>query len=136
MTKTVAVDPGLWADGPDGPYLLGAREKATGRIVFPVRPNNPAYETVPLAREGTLWTWTIQRFRPKTPPYLGPDDERSFKPYAVGYVELPGQVRVEARLTESDPARLKIGMNMRLVILPFRNDETGQTRVSFAFEPA
>ena len=30
-----------------------------------------------------------------------------FEPYGVGYVELPGEVRVEARLTESDPARLR-----------------------------
>ena len=56
-----------------------------------------------LARRGTLWSWTIQRFRPKSPPYTGPEE---FEPYGVGYVELPGEVRVEARLTESDPSKL------------------------------
>ena len=47
-----------------------------------------------LAREGTLWTWTVQGFRPKSPPYEGPVE---FEPYPVGYVELPGEVKVETR---------------------------------------
>jgi uncharacterized OB-fold protein len=42
-----------------------------------------------LARRGTLWTWTIQCFRPKSPPYAG--DAESFEPYGVGYVELPAR---------------------------------------------
>ena len=69
-----------------------------------------------LARRGTLWTWTVQRFPPKSPPYAGAAEE--FEPYGVGYVELPGEVRVEARLTESDPARLRIGMPMELTLIP------------------
>jgi len=52
-----------------------------------------------LERTGTLYTWTVQGFRPK-PPYAGPE---GFEPYGVGYVELPGEVRVEARLTVADP---------------------------------
>ena len=63
-----------------------------------------------LGRRGTLWTWTIQCFAPKSPPYAGSADD--FEPYGVGYVELPGEVRVEALLTEADPARLAIGMEM------------------------
>ena len=69
-----------------------------------------------LGRRGTLWTWTIQCFPPKSPPYAG--DAEEFEPYGVGYVELPGEVRVEARLTEADPARLRIGMPMELVLVP------------------
>ena len=34
-----------------------------------------------LAREGTLWTWTVQGFRPKSPPYAGPAE---FEPYPSG----------------------------------------------------
>ena len=134
MGEAVAVDDTLWADGPDGPQLLGAREKATGQIVFPARPGNDRYETVPLAREGTLWTWTVQRFLPGG-LYQGPGDARSFVPYAVGYVELPGQVRVEARLTESDPSKLKIGMTMRLVVEAFAKDAEGRDLLTYAFAP-
>jgi uncharacterized OB-fold protein len=67
----------------------------------------------------------VQRFRPKA-PYVGPED---FEPYGVGYVELPGEVRVEARLTVADPARLRIGMPMELVVVPFGDG------VTYAFAP-
>jgi len=79
-----------------------------------------------LGRTGTLHTWTVQGFRPK-PPYAGPEE---FEPYGVGYVELPGEVLVEARLTVADPDRLRIGMPVELVIVPFGD------RVTYAFAPS
>ena len=79
-----------------------------------------------LARQGTLWTWTIQGFLPKSPPYAGPETAKDFQGYGVGYVELPGQVKVETRLTENDPAKLTIGMPMELVIIPFTHDADGR----------
>ena len=87
-----------------------------GTVMFPVRERCPACGAAEVAEtllpeRGTLWTWTVQGFEPK-PPYV-PDGE--FVPYAVGYVEFPGYLRVEGRLTESDPARLRIGMPMRVV---------------------
>ena len=68
---------------------------------------------------------------PKSPPYAVEPGE-DFEPYAVGYVELPGEVRVEARLTEADPARLRIGMPMELTLIPAPGD-AGTT--TFAFRP-
>jgi uncharacterized OB-fold protein len=56
-------------------------------------------------------------------------------PFGVGYVELPGQVRVETRLTECDPGVLTPGMEMELVVVPFRTDEDGNEVVTFAFRP-
>jgi uncharacterized OB-fold protein len=61
-------------------------------------------------------------------------DPDTFKPYGVGYVELPGEVRVEARLTEADPDRLAIGMPMELVLIPAPGGETSGV-VTFAFRP-
>jgi uncharacterized OB-fold protein len=55
-----------------------------------------------------------------------------FEPYGVGYVELPGEVRVEARLTEADPAQLRIGMPMELTLIPAPGDAEA---VTFAFRP-
>jgi uncharacterized OB-fold protein len=83
-----------------------------------------------LARTGPLWTWTIQCFPPKSPPYAGSADE--FEPYGVGYVELGGEVRVEGILSESDPGQLEIGMPMELTLIPApgRGDV-----VTFAFKP-
>ena len=69
-----------------------------------------------------------------SPPYSGPGG-KEFVPFAVGYVELPGEVKVETRLTESDPATLTHGMEMELVLVPFRTDADGTEVVTFAFAP-
>ena len=92
-----------------------------------------ATEEILLARRGTLWTWTVQRFPPPSPPFLG--DPQDFAPFGVGYIELPEGVRVEARLTESDADRLAIGMAMELVVEKFDEDPDGNSRMTFAFRP-
>ena len=104
-----------------------------GNAAFPFRERCPSCgsqevtETL-LPERGTLWTWTTQGFEPKSPPYLRGDAE--FEPFAVGYVEFPGYLRVEGRLTEADPDRIRIGMPMKVVPL-----EHGG-RSAYAFEPA
>ena len=92
-------------------------------------------ERVELGRRGTLWTFTVQGFAPKSPPYAGSDDPATFVPFGVGYVELPGEVKVETRLTEADPAKLRIGMEMEMVIVPLKVDAEGNETVTFAFKP-
>ena len=92
-------------------------------------------EVVELANRGTLWTWTVQGFPPKSPPYKGEDDPKKFQAFGVGYVELPGQVKVETRLTEADPEKLKIGMEMQMVLIPLATDAEGNTVMTFAFAP-
>jgi uncharacterized OB-fold protein len=62
---------------------------------------------VELGRTGTVWAHTVQRFAPKSPPYVPPVE--GFAPFAVGYVDLPDGVKVEAVLeatTVDDPAEL------------------------------
>jgi uncharacterized OB-fold protein len=128
---------GLFTTG-ERPHLIGGRRKDTGRIVFPVPAGAEAalYEPVELAGEGTLWSFTVQRFRPKSPPYAGADDDRSFRPFALGYVELPGQVIVESRIETDDIAALKVGMPMRLVLTPFQKSGAAEPVVTYAFKPA
>ena len=63
------------------------------------------------------------------PPY-SPDSDESFVPFTVGYVEFPGYLRVEGRLTESDPAMLNIGMEMTVTAVA-RNGT-----LTYAFAPA
>lgn len=91
-------------------------------------------ETVELASRGTLYTWTTQEFLPKL-PYLGPEDDQTFRPWAVGYVELGGQLRVEGRLYDVDMADLDFGMELEVVIRPFRIDEGGTEIHTFGFAP-
>jgi uncharacterized OB-fold protein len=127
---------GLFETGSGEARLIGGRRKSDGRVVFPLPrgAQASAYDAMPLAREGRLWSFTVQRFRPKSPPYAGADDERSFKPFALGYVELAGQVIVETRITCDDVSELKIGMPMRLELVPFARAD-GTTVLSYAFRP-
>ena len=127
---------GLFEVMDGSPRLIGGRRKTDGRMVFPL-PTGPEaanFDAVRLSPEGTLWSFTVQRFRPKSPPYAGADDETSFQPYALGYVELPGEVIVEGRIDTDDFAGLKIGAPMRLKLTPFRRAD-GEV-LSYAFEPA
>lgn len=122
------------------PCLLGSRCADCHRATFPAQASCPAccstaVSVEELPRRGTLWTWTVQRFMPKT-PYRSGETPETFKPFGVGYVELPGAVCVEARLTDNDPSRLAIGMDMELVVAPFRTEADGTEIIGFAFRPA
>jgi uncharacterized OB-fold protein len=108
-------------------------------ITFPTQDSCPrcastAMEEHRLPPRGRLWAWTTQHFPPPSPPYTGPTG-REFTPFGVGFVELPGEVKVEARLTETDPDVLVHGMEMELVLVPFRTDDEGNEVVTFAFQP-
>ena len=121
------------------PQLIGSRCGACGIVTFPSQDSCPrcastTMEEALLSRRGRLWAWTTQDFPPPSPPYSGPTGE-DFVPFGVGYVELPGEVKVETRLTEADPEVLVHGMEMELAIVPFRIDDEGNEVVTFAFRP-
>jgi uncharacterized protein len=130
---------GLFTWPSDDPQLIGSRCADCGIVTFPTQDSCPRCASTAmveqlLARRGRLWAWTTQEFPPPSPPYSGAGG-RDFVPFAVGYVELPDEVKVEARLTESDPARLETGMEMELTLVPFRTDDDGNEVVTFAFRP-
>ena len=112
------------------PQLIGGRDHVTGRIVFPCPPGSD-YEPWPLQREGRLWSYTIQRYRPKSPPYAGPE---AFSPWAVAYVELPGETIVEARLANVAFADIAIGMPLALTFIPL-DPEANDPVMIHAFQP-
>jgi uncharacterized OB-fold protein len=125
----------VFEQGPEGPRLLAGRHCASGRLVFPL-PEAAAgagFETVKLSPRGRLWSWTVQRFRPK-PPFALPEDQ-PFAPYAVGYVELPGELIVESRLLVEDFGALRIGQEMELVLEPLYRDADGADVATYAFRP-
>jgi uncharacterized OB-fold protein len=135
MLDFVPIADGLIAGTAQEPRLIGSECRRCGTVTFPKQGSCPrcTSEDVAerlLARQGTLWTWTIQCFPPKSPPYAG--DKESFEPYGVGYVELPGEVRVETLLTVGDPQELKIGMPMELTLVPAPGASGALT---YAFRP-
>jgi len=91
-------------------------------------------DTVPLPRRGKLIAWTTQSY-PPTVPYAGDATGANFVPFGVGLVQLGDLVRVEARLTESNPAKLDFGMDVELSVVPFYVDAAGDEIMTFAFGP-
>lgn len=120
---------GLYTDETQ-PRLIGGRNRVTGRIIFPC-PDGSEYEPYPLKRNGKLWSYTIQRYRPKSPPYAGPE---TFCPWPVAYIELENETIVEARLTGVDFGDIQIGMALEMVPTPLDPDTTDSPMVP-AFRP-
>lgn len=116
--------------------LIGGRSRETGAIVFPypTGADRAHYERIRLQQEGTLWSWTVQRFPPKA-PFNGPATPDAFRPFAVGYVELADQIIVESRLLCDDFAELRIGMPMRITSEAYRTDASGEPVFTYAFRP-
>jgi uncharacterized OB-fold protein len=139
MTETRAlqlIDPDVIGGTSEEPRLIGSVCAHCGTVTFPRQRSCPRctsedVQVRELATRGELWSWTIQCFAPKAPPYL-PGGVEEFEPYGVGYIELAGEVRVEARLTESDPDRLRIGMPMDLTLIPVPG---APDKLTFAFRP-
>jgi uncharacterized protein len=132
----VLIDVSVIRQTKDGPRLIGSRCASCDTATFPTQSGCPRcfsddMPEIELPPTGTLWTFTTQGFPPKAEPegaYIGPLDP--FEPYTVGYVELEGACKVEARLTEPDPAKLTIGQEMQLVLVALNDEVT-----TFAFAP-
>ncbi|WP_163547250.1 Zn-ribbon domain-containing OB-fold protein [Candidatus Frankia nodulisporulans] len=138
MTK-VAFAPDVFTWPAEEPQLIGSRCSVCQAVTFPRKPScprcgNPDMAERLLPRRGTLVAWTIQGFLPKA-PYAGGETEETFRPYGVGLVQLGDEVRVETRLTEADPEKLRFGMELELVVVPFRTDADGTEVVIHAFAP-
>ncbi len=138
--RRVPITEGLFTWPSDEPRLIASRCLDCDNHMFPTQRFCPkcsgsSTEAVELGRTGILWTWTVQGYPPKSPPFAGDADPKSFKPFGVGYVEVDGKVRVESRLTVAEPEQLEIDMVMELVIEPLFVNDDGDEVVTFAFAP-
>ena len=136
MSETTRlVDDSLFVD-PAGSALRGSACDDCGTTTFPAQSSCPrcgasTMSVTALPTRGSLWSFTVQNFEPKT-PYHGPVGE--FVPYGVGYVDL-GPVIVETRLTVNDPAALAIGQPVSLTTIQAFEDADGTGVLTFAFGP-
>jgi uncharacterized OB-fold protein len=122
-------------DDGDAPRLVGARCSACHTVVFPRQDSCPRCAGRTMSEQvlpvrGVVWSWTLQAFPPK-PPYRPPAD--GYRPYHVGYVDL-GEVLVEARLAVPRE-EIRIGLPVRLTLVPAYESEDGTEVVTFAFRP-
>lgn len=135
--QVLAPDVSTWPA--ENPQLVGSRCNGCSATVWPKQARCPRcsgadVSELLLPRRGTLVAWTTQGFVPKL-PYAGGDTADSFTSFGVGLVQLGDDVRVEARLTEHDPAKLQFGMDVELVFVPFYVDADGTEIVTWAFQP-
>ncbi len=90
----------LWTDAPES-ALLASRHRVTAELVFPALPDSSPlaaeHEAVPIAGVGEVYSYTV----------IHPGPKSGESPYALGYVDLPGPVRLFGRLLGA--ARPSIG---------------------------
>jgi uncharacterized protein len=122
--QTVIVVDGLVGEGPDGPHLIGSRCKGCGTLYFPQQISCPnpdcdskALEEATLPRQGTLYSYTIQRYQP--PPLFRMDN---WQPYLLGLVDMGEGVRIMGMLSGVDEGTVQIGMPLHLVTQPLFSD--------------
>jgi uncharacterized OB-fold protein len=94
----------LWSSGPE-PALLVSRDRSSGEIVFPpvhhASPLAARHELIPIAPDGVVYSYSV----------IHPNPKSGHPPYALGYVDLRGPVRIFGRIEGAD--RPTIGARCR-----------------------
>jgi uncharacterized protein len=140
---TALITEGLFRVDGERAVLFGSRRRSTGVVKFPAeRPElfdgspqvQADIEPLELSTEGTLYTFTTQEFAPPL-PYKGNRDPKVFKPYVVGFVELPEGLLVESLIIDAAAGDLRIGQRLVSATTTLAT-EAGESLVTFAFRPA
>ncbi len=139
-TSPRPVAEGLFQGFGDAARLLGSRCLGCGSLYFPrsLGCRNPAcsdrrVEDAALPREGTLYSYTVQSYRP--PGLFRMDD---WAPYVLALVELPGDaggLRVMGMMTTCQSEHLRIGMPVTLTTEALYRDEAGCEVHTYKFRP-
>ncbi len=115
------------------PRLIGSYSPAARTFFFPRRKRCPiSFGSVgdrELSTEGTLYAWTFVKI-----PVMGVLREAEDGGHGVGQIDLPEGVRVQARIA-GKLGDWRIGMRMRLALLPVAQDEAGNELCTFQFVP-
>lgn len=136
MMQTPVAD-GLFEVIEGRPKLIGSHCVSCGALYFPqaLTCRNPhcrakQIERALLPDRGTLYSYTVQRYRP--PPLFRVDD---WAPYALGLVDLGDGLHVMGILTEIELGAIEIGMAVKLVVEPlFKDAERGEV-FTYKFAP-
>jgi uncharacterized OB-fold protein len=123
---------GLFEIAQGGPRLIVGRCGGCRELHFPASETCPycgaACETERVGPHGRLRLFTVVHKAP--PGYRGP------VPYGFGVVALEGhRLEVITRLSESEVARLRPDLPMRLEIAPLYTDDDGTQVMSWVFVP-
>lgn len=135
---TVPIVQGLFTGQGEAARLLASRCRGCGSVYFPrglscrhPRCATKQLEDLPLGPQGTLYSFTVQAYRP---PALFVMD--AWAPYAIGLIELPEGLRVMAMLTGRAPADWRIGEAVTLTTGVLYRNEAGEDVLTYQFRPA
>ena len=108
-----------WREIPQRYRLEAGKCKACGQVYFPPRLvcahcRSRQFETVRLADEGRLLTYTVIR--------VGPSQFSDQTPYAVGIVELDGGVRITTQIVDCRFEELTAGQRVRVEFRRLQKD--------------
>jgi uncharacterized OB-fold protein len=120
----------------DRGYLIGSKCRKCGELFFIKRQicencQSQDLETIELSSKGKLYAFSVMYY-PAPPPYKPPEP---FVPYAVGWIELPEGLVLYSLLTENDPKKLKVGMEMEVTFDKFSEDKDGNDVMVCKFQP-
>lgn len=132
----VAAD--LFRATPEGAVLVGTTCTGCGTYYFPksLSCRNPACDVktvheVEFGSHGRLYSYTVQAYQPPALFRM-----QSWKPYAIGLVELPEGLRVMGMLTGCDLDRIEIDMPVELVLKTLYQDDQGSDVTTYMYAPA
>jgi uncharacterized OB-fold protein len=134
--QPIAIQPGTFSEPTEqgDVQLLGSQCDDCGQRMFPARRRcvrcfGAALRGIALDREGSVVSLTIVRQAP--PGYWGQT------PYALGMVELGGEVQVLAHLVGKSVDTWRVGDSVQSCVLSLGLDSGGQCLgTTFAFRPA
>lgn len=126
---------GLFSEDAEGARLLGSRCASCATPYFPRsdRCHHPdcsdsQMEDAAFGPLGTVWSYSVQNY-PPPPPALY---EEPYQPYALAVVDLEDGLRVVGRL-EGDPADVRVGAPVEIVLAPVRREDDGGELVTWMF---
>ena len=130
MKTRVSFREGLFDEKDGQGTLVGARCKQCGQTIFPRREAclnclGQDLETVPLSRNGKLYTYTIVHM----------PSEHFAPPYVIGWVDLPEGVRVFSQIRGWQDHPLKTGMDMELHFEKLWDEEDKEV-IGYVFRPS
>jgi uncharacterized OB-fold protein len=129
MSEQIPIKEGIFKAGLDGYRLIAGKCESCGQVFFPNIPTclDCGHETVvetELDKVGKLYSYSVVQM-----------PSSKFKPpYAVGYVDLAGGVRIFTQLDIKEDKPFKVGMEMALNVNTLWQEE-GHDVIGYRFAP-
>ena len=134
--KRILVEKGLFtvpSSDSDTPRLIGSKCMSCGEVFIPkgsicLHCQSFHVEEILVGPRGQLYSFTNVN-------HAVPEGYRGPIPYGVGLIAFPEGAMMVSYLTESDPEKLEVGMEMEMIVDKLFNDEDGSEIIGFKFKP-